>query len=197
MVRRVLAGCAVVSGMVMVAACGDGDANDLSGEYEIPPGLLEQHLEDASEFQRELIEDGIITFADYERAVYATVACLEERGVDVVEGPELTGRNVYQFTYAADDREQGPVVYWECYEEHQVVIDRVWAGTGQENPTEEELEEARAALEACLRGAGIDLPGGASSADFAAVAESDPTIFQPCSEEVSDEFDMPGFAGFG
>ena len=69
-----------------------------------PAGLDEVHLSKQdveaaspglSDFQRALIADGRLTFADYDQAYRAYVACLERAGGKLESPLTLTTRNTY------------------------------------------------------------------------------------------------------
>lgn len=63
--------------LVLAAACGgaaSSSTGDVLRDLAARPGL--------SEFQRQLLEDGELTFSEYERAVRGFVSCLEAQGYE-------------------------------------------------------------------------------------------------------------------
>ncbi|MCB1247049.1 MAG: hypothetical protein KDB69_07285 [Acidimicrobiia bacterium] len=61
---------------LIVAACASGS----------PSTSLNIGSEEISDYQREVLEDGVVTFSEYESAVLATMSCIEDNGFGV-RGP--------------------------------------------------------------------------------------------------------------
>lgn len=109
---------------------------------------------DVSEFQAEILRDGLVDPAEYERAVYATVECLRDAGV-VVSDPAWTpdGR-FFMYTYLSEEP-NGPAVVANdtCFALYLSEVQTVH--TEQTKPTEEELRVQAAEYAACLRSEGV------------------------------------------
>lgn len=174
----VLIAAAVLMG-VPVAGCGrDGEGGATgfrapptpgatgSGVAVIPAGQLAAALNDASDYQRAVIEDGQVTFEEYERAVLDTVACYQGNGLQVMSAPYLAGPpreglillagDRYMFFAGAAGRELS-AQEWEraqvCDASFSRVVSAMWIGGV--GPTLQELEAARAEVAECLLGEGV------------------------------------------
>lgn len=161
---------------------------------------------DLSAFQRSILEDGVLTFPEYEQATLAFLSCVEDGGVIVrhveadqyKEGPELTSRGQYRFSLYLPNREGKPAAVDEmrglenrCGTEFTAVIQQLWAE--HIAPSEKELAAAREALAVCLREQGLDIPEPPSSEDFGVAASS--PAYATCSSAVALQFAIPGFGG--
>ncbi len=114
---------------------------------EIPPTLS-----DISSFQQDLLEDGDLTFSEYERAVFATVDCLVSEGFDV-SGVRLSpfDGDTYEFSYSVPGKslpDAARVAADRCFLEYLDTVDLVWAGVNRS--TESELAEQDLRLRQCL-----------------------------------------------
>ncbi len=117
--------------------------------------------------QLELIVDGHVDRAAYERAVHATVACLRNKGVKVADpAPSSDGRFLH-FSYsvvtpAGGDRAAADAdaqrKYADCYLQHQSVVDDLWVRDSM--PSEEQRQHAANDISRCLRQDGYDVPDG-------------------------------------
>lgn len=130
--------------MALVTACGSGEAEPgspsgtgqtsqagapgVSSPLPIPPASLALLLPEASDFEKDLIEDARISVAEYEAAKLAEVACLRTAGVTVQEPVRLDGLYKYRLvlSYPAGRPELSNAAR-ECNKEHSGVIDRLWA----------------------------------------------------------------------
>lgn len=140
--------------------------------------------EEISEFQQALLEDGV-TFDEYETAVLAAAACIQERGFEVY-GPYRDdqlpgGRKLYAPGYdpslgyslgvtypatAGDEfQDAADAAYDDCVAEYLDFVDAAWSDVVA--PTEEDLDRFYADLVACLRDQGftIDDPWTRSDID--------------------------------
>lgn len=152
----------------------------------------------ASEFQRPLLEDGELTFPEYERAIFATVDCVEGQGLKV-NGPVLTAMDTYYFEVSGD---RDPTAALQaCEEQYSSLVSRLWQ-TNAKAP-ESLLQEARDALSRCLRDKGVEgLPEQPGPGEISRVLlgpgdsapEHGAAILQ-CSQEVGAEYGLPNFGG--
>lgn len=119
-----------------------------------------------SQFQQDVLQDNVLTFAEYEGAVAATVQCLRNEGVDVTD-PQYDGRQftfVYGGTNDPDELDAADEVYGRCYSEYQDMVDVAW--TVQSAPSEEEVQTIRDEIGACLRRLGLAVPEHPSQAEI-------------------------------
>jgi hypothetical protein len=125
--------------------------------------------------QLELIVDGHVDRAGYERSVHATVACLRTKGVKVEDPvPSSDGRFLH-FSYSvvtpaggdrvAADADAGKK-YAECYLKHQSIVDDLWVRDSM--PSEEQRQHAANDISRCLRQDGYDVPEGLSMPEIQA-----------------------------
>lgn len=197
-----------ISGMWLAAFIGAGAlaagcANEKVGSVAgLTDAELQAEVGDSSAFQRALLSDGVLTYAEYETAVLATVQCLRDRGVSIVTEPHAAPGNVIafefggstQFSGEASDREneEARLAYEDCYHEHQDVVDLAWARQNQVD--QRTLEGARAALRRCLHEAGIEgVPENAKGRDFQPFQHFE--AFPRCQDSVAREFNIAGFGG--
>jgi hypothetical protein len=142
--------------------------------------------------QREALADGVLTYAEYEAAVLATIACAEDAGLTIVERPhpDPSGKTLRYSLSLGLDLERGSAIHRECYVEHLAAINVLWSA--QNTPSQEVLAEARQSLDACLREAldGAPIPYG-QLPDWVRGSEA----FLPCLEGVQRQYGLPGFGG--
>ena len=187
--------------MAVAVACSGGDGDERLFADALPEGWgpIEPVLAEASAYQRAILEDGTLTFEEYERAVLDTVACLRDADVRIVSAPSLQpdGRTL-EFTFTGGssraDAEAAGRVYDTCYAEHLDLVSLVWVFL---DPTSErQLANARREFASCLREAGVELPADSTDADFARFYESEPpAAFHRCREHVVQELGLPATWG--
>jgi len=143
-----------------------------------------------------LLEDGELTFEEYEAGYTKALSCLYDSGlVDVFERPELSPRWVYNWPVRFSDanRVAATAAFERCRAEHFSTLEFLWAEATA--PTQEEVQAARIDLAQCLRDAGHDVEENPTSATFLPfIYEADPDL-RLCSTVVSDRYALPGFAG--
>ena len=148
--------------------------------------------------QSEAIADGVITQAEYEKAVFATVQCLIDAGVRIVGEPAYDEETGTRLSFEWDG---GPTMeeslktnelYFECKRTHSGAVESLWAA--QNEPSEAELNAARKALGDCLRIAGVPgVPPNPSSEDFVPFIQH--PAFEGCAAEAAREYRVPNFFG--
>lgn len=184
----------------VITACGGGGHGD---DVPVPKASVDVMLwkfawESASPEQRKALADGELTFAEYESAALATVQCINDAGM---QGEATLNQKTGVYSVGARWHSEGgpdaPVNVKNreasdaCYAGHWNAINQAWSAARQ--PSKEELVRARAALGACLRENGADVPENPSSDDFARY-RSMPS-FITCAQRVQDEFGLAYFAG--
>jgi hypothetical protein len=127
-----------------------------------------------SAFQRGLIEDGEVSFADYEAAVLAFTQCVEEAGLSFLDEPAYnSGTRKFEFSIVIGetvaDADAGDADTMNCATEYFSHVQALWNWNNA--PTEAELQEADAAWRACM------LDGGDDRDDVAAIPQWGTTAF--------------------
>jgi len=129
------------------------------------PNSVSSATVDVSAFQSEILSDGVVTFAEYEAAVTAEIACLELAGLEV-EGPSLSssGRTLdFAVIATADDRpekefeEAVDQVIDGCHVENSSEVVQAWLR--QTTLSEEEIQVAFDDLVGCLTRSDVDVSG--------------------------------------
>ncbi len=178
---------------LLVAAC-TGDAQDEPTPHGVISDVALEQFRSETDNPRhlEMLADGHISFAEYEEAVLAYVACATGRGIDVHVELRFQGKHFeIRATYPGDRAEELSALNDECFLREIGPIRPAWGLQNQ--PTEQELQQARAALAACLRDAGVDVPEDATSDDFANLPLT--RTFAQCAERIGEEFGILGFGG--
>lgn len=186
--------------LLVAAACSSGGGNTDNAQIQraLPPDVpVETLLETADESQVALFRDGAIDFADYERATFAFLGCMEEAGFPTLDGPafdEATQRFEASFRALPGSGPAGEVQL-ECAREHELFVRMAWVW--QHAPREETLQRARAALGACLRDAGYEfVPEIPTYLDYDRVRAAGGGIaFNECALRVGEEYKIPSFGG--
>lgn len=119
-----------------------------------------------SDYQRELLLDGELTFDDYEAAVLAFTRCIEESGLHFVDRPIYNeGNRKFEYSIATgssqEDAREGDSKVTLCAFEHISSVQAVWNWINR--PSQAELGEADDVWRACLR------DGGESEADIGVI----------------------------
>lgn len=149
--------------------------------FQIPSGRMSEILSSASTFERPLLEDGVLTFSEYESATFATISCLIDHGMDVVHvdpapvkslsdakpGPRLTSRGRYEFVVkypAGRDLQSSSLDESRCRDSFSSVVALLWAE--HLAPSQEEFQALRNATADCLRQRGEQVPANPSDDDL-------------------------------
>lgn len=177
--------------VLLVASCSRGEAQ--------PQQLdVTQVARDTSAFQRAILADGKVTFAEYERAVLATVDCLKREGLQVTPPRPRDGDKrflSYQISMEGKSgqdvgqiRGQVDAVTQKCDAEFSKDVSRVWEF--QNLLTPEQRAKQRGQVADCLRGAGLSVPADAKDRQLfeLAAANADKAAVQACRERYPDFF---------
>lgn len=190
-------------------ACGDdsgpksGGVPDSSGpgasvrSSDLPPNL--------SAYQHALLDDGLLTASEYEKAALDVVRCHKENGAQVVGTPHYSGEDgvpepwwtprgqyMYGPVYADTDLDASSK-YFRCEEQYFNVVNAIW--TNYIAPSASEMQEARVIVARCLREGGIDVPEQPSTAQLAPITSPrrrDPEVAR-CLRLGADHIGMPAF----
>lgn len=145
----------------------------------------------ASEPERAALADGILTFDEYERAVLASISCIQDAGFNIVSTPptksptlpvwvydvsksqpgyRLTprGRILYAATGGAYEPAQAALIVQRCKQDHSDSVEFLW--TEHTAPTEADYQALRVAVSSCLRDRGIEAPVRPSAEDLLRIA---------------------------
>lgn len=189
---------ACVASLALVGCRGSSLSSEDNG---LTDAELRAEVDRSSEFQKQLLADGALSYSEYETAVLATVRCLADRGIPIVTPPHPAPGNVIAFEFGGStefagatsvkENEAARQAYEDCYQEHQNVVDLAWSRQNQAD--EETLSLARAALRQCLSAAGIAVPDDARGKDFQPFYKFE--AYPACQQQVSEEFDISGFGG--
>lgn len=93
----------------------------------IPASTLAVWLPNASDFEKALLADGLLTLTEYEGAKLAEVQCLRESGLEVLD-PHMNGIYLYRFTikYESATGKQ-PDAIGDCKKQYTSVLEPIWA----------------------------------------------------------------------
>lgn len=166
------------------------------GTAAAPADLMKLQPDLAPDPQKAALADGVVTWEEYVAAVRANTECIRGKGVPVTDAVIADGRVQKGIVgpMATDaEMERANKVVLECNATYLNAVGLQWYR--QTMPSPGTFAAAREELAACLRGAGVALPEKDGRPDFAAVAQSDPARFSPCSAQVGEKFGIPGFAG--
>jgi hypothetical protein len=143
----------------LFAACGGSDESSHAGDADrrISDRELQILLDSANDFTREIIEDGLVTAEEYERAVFRTVQCMDEAGVEHTEPEfkEYRFESRWEYSIVGGIGSAADNAYIECRDAYQSAVSAIWAV--QNEPTEAEKQMATEEHLACAREAGIDV----------------------------------------
>ncbi len=163
----------VLAVAVVIFAAGCAGEAEPAHELERPRVDPMAVLAQTSEYQKPALADGQVTFAEYERAVLATVECLKGGGL-TVDGPQARdGGRFLDFSFGAqqlpgessgDADKRIRAISDRCDREYRLDIDRLWVQ--QHLLTTQQRDEQRTQLITCLRDAGAPIKGDASEQDI-------------------------------
>jgi len=150
----------------------------------------------SSEFQAGLLQDGLLTFSEYEEAFLAMVQCVEAAGLTLAERPQLTAEeNYYLLLWYRDlqEMERDQPKADACRAEYFESIDRTWA---RRDPSAYASIYASAleALKACLSEAGADLPDKPSLDDLHVLRDAFDPVYFRCLQATQKSHRIPGWA---
>ena len=150
----------VITSLVLTAVTASSCSSTRSDLSEVlPAGVSEDVRRDVSEFQRTIVEDGTVDRSEYERAVLATIGCLEDSGVWVSDPAYDPSTEVYSFDFGGAENDQEAelmeATYDRCYKQYQDLVDEVWAI--QHAPTQQEEQAFYGRILRCVAELGYDI----------------------------------------
>lgn len=130
----------------------------------IPTSAASIVASQAGEGERRFLEDGVVTFEEYELAFFNMIACVQGKGVNVSD-VTLSPRRRYEFQASAPvgQIEDFPGVMNSCRSQYFNEVDRLWSR--HTAPTQSEVDEVVREVLACMRAEGADIPETASRED--------------------------------
>lgn len=165
-----------------------------------------------SSYQSAVLADGVVSFSEYQAAVFAAVQCWKNEGLAVdgygnIPGPVLTARGLYQYIQVPPTgmtKADQAAKIAKCNIQYVSVLQPLW--TDHVAPSQQDVQAARDALGACLREKGYEVPAHPTREDFLGIVFPDgtpadgaqvefPPGFQGCATKIDDQFGMPGFRG--
>lgn len=179
------------------------DASSLASLHiDIGPGRRAAVLRDpaTSDEIRQVLEDGVITFPEYEASVLAMAACVRDVGgvFSRPDQPRLSWRGLYTYSTGFPEAVPGAqAAVSGCVERNVGVLDLFWKELT--NPTQNEEEEAMNALAACMRsmGLGDEVPDGRRRDDFdmlgPKLSEDNRALYWGCAQRIGEEYALPYF----
>lgn len=147
-----------------------------------------------------VIDDGVLTFSEYESSVLAMAACVREAGGVFYreDQPKLTWRGLYIYSTGFPEAVPGArAAVNGCVERHVGILDLLWKEVT--NPSRKEEEEAMHALARCLSDIGLEhiVPEGRRREDFEMLgpklSEDDRALYMSCAQRIGEEYALPYF----
>lgn len=181
--------------------------------YTIPADQLPGWLAKASDIERPLIADGVLTFDEYSSAVMATVACIEDAGIDVVHpggygrggdfqpGPGLSSRGIYRYTGAittySPTRPTGAFDKINDCKTISAQAEFLWAQ--HTTPSQVEIQAMNDDMATCLRASGAEIAAEhPSDAQLQAVLSSNTVSkdqYRACQFAAADRYEIDRLPG--
>lgn len=155
-----------------------------------------------SAFQREALQDGVLTFAEYESAVLQMASCVEDSGGEVKLDLNVRGGYKHIISYPIDRTDVAAAVQ-KCVTDSLSVIEQLWAEVTA--VPELDLQTAMVEMRTCLIDRGFpDPPVTSEPSDFrlymrtlnsrGEFSEERMTEYQECAQRVEDKWGLSYFA---
>lgn len=154
-----------------------------------------------SDHVREVLDDGVITFAEYESSVLAMVACAEGGGAALVTGtPRTDAFHVFRlsFTWAPQNRGRAGPAVERCGDEFLGPLQDLWSKARSGSLPETEHQQAREIFWDCIGSHGItigDRPRNGTSARYVTELPGGGTALLDCQEQIYQQFRIENFGG--
>lgn len=163
--------------LILVAALSLG----LSGCQSESPSLPEAIPLEISDYQTEVLSDGVVTFTEYEKAFLDTIACLRDGGVRASDPiPSHDGRFLtYDIGFWPPDTPSSVITEAEALNDSCVAeyLDAIALKYSYDNqPSASEQTETRLEAIECLRKEGYDISDDLTEGEIMAIAASNPSV---------------------
>lgn len=166
--RQVKLVASVVITVTLFAACADASPGSSS---DVPIGVPDA--------QRTILEDGVVTYGEFESSIYATTRCLEAGGFTIKElSIQVSG---WSLSYASPYEDAGDedAAYKECHDEYMSHVEPTYFSTIESSDD----DPVTTAMIACLNDIGIPLDADATWSDIQSMADIDPVGWVQCRSE--------------
>ncbi len=171
----------VIASILLVAM--SGCSSSVGSGLVSPSG---RSLAGVSPFQIELLEDGELSFSEYESAMFSMVACLQDAGIDA-RGPTLRDNRTYSFSTRdpdADHIEEFQNAFDQCYEDNLSIVEYEWADNIAPSPEEE--DRFYEGVAECMRQKGFPVDS-TEPAELSRVNSEHSEEYRACLEEVASD----------
>lgn len=179
---------ATVLGLVLATACSlqpSPTPQTLAGEWS---ALLPRVIEQASDFQRDILADGIVTAEENERAQAAYVGCLEGVGLRVISREVDDNGLLLSLAYETSVNGGGAAVQerveHECHTEFYSAVEAGWLAAVSGDDSDEAF---LARVSRCLRSMGHEVPVSPATGQelLEGASESAEAAFRRCAESAN------------
>ena len=199
---RSMAVSALGSMLIVVAllsgGCAGGGGATPGGK--LSPGdlqaLIAAHGGNLSPFQAAILDDGRITFAEYEAAVLENIRCLREAGLSVIGGLDADGKplddapffqkpyNTYYVLVGVPEGRTG-AARTDCAEQYLSVVAQAWVMVAP--PDRKAIEEIWEFTAMCMRSGGLDIPPDATHSQIDAIGQGT-GVYGMCRAQAEERF---------
>ena len=147
----------------------------------------------ASEYTRPLVDDGVVTFAEYEKSLFAMLQCLGEAGVYPDQPPVLDASRHYSYglVIPSNDKDQADKAIASCRSYYFEAVQRAW-GTYKPPGFDELLAQARDTVGSCASNAGIEVERPVSHAEMVELLRKEDPRFLTCVSQAQQSFKLYG-----
>lgn len=190
-VRRIVASAAVA--VFGITGCQGGlEVGDTIAREAELGGLHEAAVAGGFEFQAEILSDGLVSYAEYEAAVFATISCLREQGLRVL-GPTESSDGLLAYSYGgAETKEESDaqvVIGDECESRY---LNYVSGGYKiLHAPSAEEMQQRRLEYAECLHDRGYEIHAGATGPEMDELSSAVDDL--TCAIQYSDTMVISGY----
>lgn len=182
----------VVIAMFTVAGC--------SGQAEAPQqgnstkaqiqALGDEQRESGNESQAKMLEDGVITDAEYRQAVSDARDCAASQGLEVTEVEKIVTLEAYSLSYTfepgARSSDDALGLVDECHADHSAAVEYAWDIQHSDHVS----SEAKQHIQACYESNGVEFPEFESVDELRQKTSDDSlSVFTKCLAQASDEID--------
>jgi hypothetical protein len=169
---------------ILLAACAFQPSATPQTYADEFASILPATIGQASRFERDILEDGLVTAEENERAQGAYIDCLEEGGVRVVSA-EVDDKGVLEsLAYGSGDhadRANQDRVERECRAEFYSLVEAGWVAAVSATDSDEAY---LARISSCLRARGHDVPPSPGTGEdlLRDASQNVMNDFRPCAE---------------
>ena len=162
-------------------------------QEEYNRAFVDVDLDTLSEFQREILADGVVTYAEYEKAVSAEYECVKDVYPNRTMGPiePTRGQLAYTVETSFDEDMSAKEIAavdaadFKCRETYLEPVASKWAS--QDVPDADEREKMRPEVMACFAAAGLAVDASTTDEQFQSASEAYVTSIQNEDVEPSGE----------